>query len=554
MAVAIPLELLDREQQETIFKCLRLRVKPNWFQMKQQRYRKGAQDPPIQFYEIHGSEVLVPFLFSRCLKLSMLLDPAQLAGLVANQGQTNQMRETGRLSENNLQNRIYQIQNGNRMETRIYLPDHLGSRPNGLKEYIKCDLRFTGQLREVQIPVVQEAVRQLDNISAVNIGCPPGFGKTIIGAYLACHYGLMVSIILHRKTLLTQWKNTFEKVTNAVVWIAGTKIPPKLRPNVVIFMASQVVKFPAEYLQSFGILILDESHCLCTRSYVEKILSFTPKYIIAESATLKRTDGMESMIHCLTGTNEIKVNLQKKFTVYKVETGVEISPDNSSDWHALKKATFYNEEINKIIIDLALYNLDRKILILSLEVAHVMLLYERLKQIGEQGYSKAPDQLPRRFTVDFMCSTKKSYKDSNILISTCSKVGVGFDEAAFCSDFNGIPINLLILTGSIKEPGTLEQNVGRCFRSEEPVIFDLVSDNRILQSHYRQRKKWYIAKGGTLQTLTMKKDTQEKEETGDDSLLSENEKDDDEDLEDLLPDDVGSEYPDDVEPDQYPDD
>ena len=215
-----------------------------------------------------------------------------------------------------------------------------------------------------------------------------------------------------------------------------------------------------------------------------------PQFVIAETATLERKDDqMHVMIYAMCGTHGIFVISQKPFTVYKIETGLEPKVDNASDWHGIKKDLLYREERNQIIIDLVMKNLGYKILILTLEIEHVLLLYEKLKDL--------------KISCDYMCKTKKSYSDSTVLVGTVSKIGTGFDEASFCPNYNGIPINFLILAGSIKNAALIEQNVGRAFRSEHPLVFDLVDDHPITKRHFNERRKWYTSRNGKINALQM---------------------------------------------------
>jgi len=84
-----------------------------------------------------------------------------------------------------------------------------------------------------------------------------------------------------------------------------------------------------------------------------------------------------------------------------------------------------------------------------------------------------------------------------------SKIGTGFDEATFCSDFKGRKSDMMILCGSTKDEGGLEQFTGRVFRAEFPTIIDLVDDNHICKNHWRVRKNWYYERGGKIEVFKM---------------------------------------------------
>ena len=83
-------------------------------------------------------------------------------------------------------------------------------------------------------------------------------------------------------------------------------------------------------------------------------------------------------------------------------------------------------------------------------------------------------------------------KDCQTLISTSSKVGTGFDFKK---------LDCLILAIDIKE--YFSQFLGRVFRRNdiEPIVFDLVDKNNVIQSHFRTRKKTYENLGGVIKLL-----------------------------------------------------
>jgi superfamily II DNA or RNA helicase len=107
---------------------------------------------------------------------------------------------------------------------------------------------------------------------------------------------------------------------------------------------------------------------------------------------------------------------------------------------------------------------------------------------------------------DVLAGTKSTYNDSQVLVATMSKAGVGFDEVVASTDWNGIRLNMMFLTGSTKNTESLCQFVGRIFRSEHPIIIDFVDDNKICKRHWNSRKKWYEdpEQNGTVITVQYK--------------------------------------------------
>ena len=93
------------------------------------------------------------------------------------------------------------------------------------------------------------------------------------------------------------------------------------------------------------------------------------------------------------------------------------------------------------------------------------------------------------------CSTlygsDTSYEDANIIISTFSKIGEGFDEENMCDTWNGKRLEMLIIAISKKD---IHQNAGRVFRSENPVLIYLVDDDKRIQNHYNEASAFWLHK------------------------------------------------------------
>lgn len=380
-------------------------------------------------------------------------------------------------------------------EFGIYLPyaysaGLLNRHINHEKKYPEINLTFTAVLRENQIPVYSETINFLKKSGTIIIKVPPGFGKTMLGSKLIVDSHLKAVVILHRELLINQWLGTFrESIKEYKVWVVGAEPEPTSEPDIIITMNERVDNIPKKLIEQVGIVIIDEAHCFCTEKMSGSILKFSPKYVIAETATPNPGNGMGKMINLLCGNNMVERIIDKEFSVVKYETGIEHetvqNKQGGLDWSFLLKKVIECPIRNQMIVDIVDANKNNKILILTARADHVRILKGLL--VHEK--------------VDTFFGNKKTYNDSRILIGTMSKIGTGFDEKNACDDFNGVRIDLVILATSIKDESLLEQNVGRGFRSDSPVIYDLVDKNKVLQNHYYCRKKWYDSVSGTITIL-----------------------------------------------------
>jgi hypothetical protein len=390
----------------------------------------------------------------------------------------------------------------------VHLPMAFGKKildiSNEQNKYPETGLAFTGNLRDYQVKVEEEAWQQMKTYGSTTLGLYPGFGKTILGAKLAARAKLLTIVLVTSTVLLGQWKKTFEDNTNSKdkIWIVGEKTPPT-KCSVIICMDTRYEQIPVELRNKCGVLIIDEAHQFCTPSRINSILAFHPKYVVIESGSLEREDGMEKFIYAVAGTHNILRESEKPFTVYKIITHVKPkrvkTRTGDTNYAELQKSILFDERRNEIILESIKSNLKFKILILTSLVDHARLLHDRLELAG--------------VSCDYLCGNKKGYSDSNVLVGTTSKIGTGFDPATSCPNYNGLPFDLLYIVSTIKKESMLVQNVGRCFRADFPTVMHFVDDDTIYQSHWYRCKKWYERRYGNIIEFKYPKPPEPKELT-----------------------------------------
>jgi superfamily II DNA or RNA helicase len=351
---------------------------------------------------------------------------------------------------------------------------------------MRCRFSFTGQLWSQQIPIAEKALEQLRYYGTTTLKLPPGFGKTVLAAYLISQLEMLTLVTFHRVTLLEQWKNTFLQLTNAAIWSFRDSLPDRV--NVILCMDGDLNHFPDEIAPCIGALVIDEAHAFCTPSHVSGLLKTHPRYIIALSATLERENDMHIMVQGLCGTHFVESQDYKPFQVIKINTGVEIDyPINRAgvpDWTKIVNEISQNEKRNNFIIELIRRNPGYKILVLTWRVNHARYLHGKLIELGED--------------CSILVGAMQSYTNARILIGSSSKIGTGFDEKMACPDYDGTRIQMLLLVGSTRSEAVLTQLVGRAFRSDFPIIVVFVDKGTIAERHWRIQKKWFLSKGGII--------------------------------------------------------
>lgn len=360
----------------------------------------------------------------------------------------------------------------------------IGENKNLLIPYpeIPGDRVFRGELRDHQSALTETMLTHLRSSGTTTMNVYPGAGKTIMGIYLTIALKKVTIVMITLVALIKSWKTTVERFTNLKLWIVGEGECPS-DVDVLICMDERIHKIPKEIRMKIGTVIIDEAHLFCVPSRRTKWLAFEPHYLIIETATLKRPeDNMERMAYACAGLWGVTLRSSKEFIVHGIKTGLKGERQSNKiggvDFTHLLQTILYRDEMNGFIRDIVNKHSKERILILTKEKDHVDKISMFLQEIG-------------RTSSKYYGSLKK-YPHSDILIGTPSKMGTGFDEATFDDDFKGDPVNVLILTSTIKKFSTLEQNVGRVLRADAPIVYVFIHDDNIFNGHW-YLMRWYFS-------------------------------------------------------------
>lgn len=342
-----------------------------------------------------------------------------------------------------------------------------------------------------QKSVYKQALQQLNQKNSTFLCLHTGFGKTFLGIKLGFKTKLKVGILVHRKILIDQWIESINKFTTAKVQIVKSNDPLDPEADYYIFNIAYVSKIwdtdskcwkPRKIGKGYpeiGTLIVDEAHAACASEMCKALFYFQPKYTIGLSATPYRNDGLDHLLNLYFNEEKIVRVSETPFTVYRYPT--KIKPEfkknvrGKKDWNSVIDFLCKSEKRNKMIVDTVLDFPNKTIMIMSKRKEHCDLLSKLLINKG--------------VSVTVMKGTDSTYsRDAQVLISTFSKLGVGFDDSR---------LDMLILASDVVK---VEQYAGRLRYSEgkERIIIDFVDDDCSCQSHWRERRKWYLSRKGEI--------------------------------------------------------
>ncbi len=367
--------------------------------------------------------------------------------------------------------------------------------------------KFKGALRDYQAEAFEEARAQLKKERTTTLALYPGFGKTFLGSLFSWKYNLYTLVLVHRKNIAKAWITTFKAYLpdlgeDGLVMVDDkigkprkkgrgkkAKILPPLSETgkVFICMDARSEHIPDEVKEKIGLLIIDEAHLFCSPSKVTALLSITPKYVIAETATPEKSNGLETVIQSICGEHYIRRVSKKPFKMYIIQTDLDFPNTGNNPWLDLIDKQMNSEERNKIIVDIVERHPQFKTMIIANRVEHCKKLMEKIKEECSGLYG----------SID-------KYKTQRVLVGTGGKMGVGFDEANACDDYDGEPSELLLLTHSYAQWSTWEQHRGRGMRSKYPKIVMFVDKNNITKNHIREAKKWAAECNGVVINVPLK--------------------------------------------------
>ena len=200
-----------------------------------------------------------------------------------------------------------QLQGGGLAVPRYYGRAHFG--PAAVDRTVHGDavtMDFTGTLRAYQERAVQacEHVLRREHGCLLSAGCSTG--KTIMALALATRLGVRTAILVHKGFLLKQWVERIRHfVPGARVGVVeqSTNDMPAA-PDVAVCMIQTVIRrhiAPTTVFDSVGLVVVDECHHVCARSFATVLRSFPARYRVGLTATPDRRDGLGYAIPWLLG-------------------------------------------------------------------------------------------------------------------------------------------------------------------------------------------------------------------------------------------------------------
>ena len=328
------------------------------------------------------------------------------------------------------------------------------------------------------------------------ITLPTGKGKSILGLSIAHSLRQKVLIIVHKQDLVDGWTQDAKVCFGEDIEVGRIQGKKKVIGEQVTVATIQTLNRQSEeYLESlyneFGMIIVDELHHAGSKSY-ELVNNFKGVYRLGLTATLERSDKLESVIHFMFGGIAYKYEIQDDekdilpVTVYLKNSNVDYEPRyvrNRNKWELIpydvdainysylseipfkdKPRVDFHDIDNAIVMNknyvkqvckdvMKEYHKGRSCILFFSKKAHIDHYYDILSQVIDKSW------------------IQKYYGDSNESLSEMKRkannreVLITLATYSISSEGTNVPAwHVGFLVSTVNNCKTVEQAIGRCRR------------------------------------------------------------------------------------------
>lgn len=377
------------------------------------------------------------------------------------------------------------------------------------------NIEFKGVLRQEQY----EAMKSMIPYNIGTLSATTAFGKTIFAIAMIAQCKVNTLILVHRKSLVDQWKRQLEDFTeiNELVVNDNAKRKSKkhLSPIGVLYSGKNSLhgivdialiqscfedKEVKSFVQNYGMVIVDECHHVSSVSFEQVLKQVRAKYVYGLTATPIRKDGHQPIIFMQCGKirftadaqSQIKNQNFRRTLIPRFTSFRNLSPDVKTYAQIIETLSIDNVRNNLIVEDVKNQVLEgRTPIILTSLTSHVRLLADMLRPFADNiiALVGADSDKNKRLELERLLAIRSS--ESLIIVATGKYIGEGFDFSRLDTLFLALPISW---------KGNIAQYAGRLHREydgkTEVRIYDYI-DARVplCESMYRKRMKGYVSVG-----------------------------------------------------------
>ena len=351
------------------------------------------------------------------------------------------------------------------------------------------------------------------------------FGKTVVCSYLIAERKINTLILLQSKGLLEQWVDELNK------FLIIDEEPPTYRTNsgrekrrksvigilhgskntltgiIDVAMVGSMYskgKFNS-FINSYGMVLMDECHHCGSNTSIKVMQKINARYVYGVTATPKRGDNLEEIIHMLLGPVRHSYTAKERAIeqgighyVYPRYTRVIDTNESKNDINGAYSLISMNTVRNEMILADTRICVEegRTPVILTRYKEQAKYLYDHLQKDADYVFILYGDNSDKENSEVRRKLKEVTRTQSLILVATGQKIGEGFDYPR---------LDTLMLASPVSFAGRLEQYIGRLNRDyegkKEVIVYDYVDSHiRVFDNMYSKRLRTYKRTGFQLIT------------------------------------------------------
>jgi superfamily II DNA or RNA helicase len=389
-------------------------------------------------------------------------------------------------------------------EKRLYIPRYYGFNKFGLPNVSKLtggsdiNVEFNGKLREYQLEPVNKFLEAAKNPLKMGgiISVPCGFGKTIMGLYIACQLKKKTMFISHKDFLNQQFVDTVKAFSpnSSIGIIKQNKVDVVNKDFIIASLQSLSMKdYDINIFNDIGFIIIDEVHHTGAQVFCRAFKKLHTPIILGLSATLNRKDGMRKVFEYYIGSSVYTMK-KKEFTEVEVQIHKYYEPN--IEYSGIKQMWNGKDNIAAMINNICTFKPRTEYIISVLEniikkdpERRILILSERrnlLNDIEKYIIEKNILNKDYGFYVGGMkqCDLNVS-AEKQIILATYQLASEGFNVPS---------LNTVIFASPISD---IQQSIGRILRERAedrkyiPLCIDILDEFSAFKRKGYTRAKFY---------------------------------------------------------------
>jgi superfamily II DNA or RNA helicase len=165
----------------------------------------------------------------------------------------------------------------------------------------QLDMAFAGVLRPDQETAVSALLKHETGV----LCAPTAFGKTVAAAALIARRGVNTLVLVHRTSLLQQWRDRLQAFlaggNDAIGTIGGGKNRPGGQIDIAVMQSLSRQGEVNPLVERYGHVIVDECHHVGAASFDAILKSTKARFVLGLTATPIRRDGQQPIIFMQCG-------------------------------------------------------------------------------------------------------------------------------------------------------------------------------------------------------------------------------------------------------------